>query len=149
MKHTVLAITFVSIMFFAVVAFGQTPPPLPPRYDPYSLSSFGVKPRPVCAWYEFWCSESVYWNQRLSPETKRKLSEHDPNVCHCSECRRARLAAGVEYQGLTPYYDYMPRRRVVPPPPVYTPPKPRDYGGFYIYCSSTNSVITRDQCPDK
>ena len=146
MKHTVLAIAFVSVILCAVVAFGQTPPP---GYDPYNLSNFGVRPQPRCAWYDLWCSESVYKNPNLSPNTKRKLYEHDPNVCQCAECRRARLAAGVEYQGLTPYYDYTPRRRVVPPPPVSTPPKPRGYGGWFIYCNSTNSVITRDECPDK
>jgi hypothetical protein len=31
----------------------------------------------------------------------------------------------------------------------YTPVKPRGFGGWFIYCNSTNSVITRDQCPDK
>ena len=140
MKYVLFAIAFVSLLLCAAVAVGQTP--TPPTYDPYSYS-YAPTPQPRCAWWEYWC------NDRLSPTTKRKLYEHDPNVCHCAECRRARLAAGVEYQGLTPYYDYTPRRRVVPPPPVYTPPKPRGYGGFYIYCRSTNSVITRDECPDK
>jgi len=148
MKHVLLIAAFVSLLFSPAAAFGQTPPPARPTHDPYDLSNF-TRQAPRCAWWEYWCNESVYRNPNLSPVTKQKLYEHDPNVCHCAECRRARLAAGVEYQGLTPYYDYTPRRRVVPPPPVYTPPKPRGYGGFYIYCRSTNSVITRDQCPDK
>lgn len=99
----------------------------------------------------------VYGNSsRLSPNTRLQLYSHDPNICHCNDCVSARLAAGIEYQGFTPIQ--RPRRlttppslrtRRLPPPPVYTPPKPRGYGGFYIYCRSTNSVITRDQCPDK
>ena len=147
MKYVSLAFAFLAVLFCAVVALGQTPPPQPKPYDHYSLSNFGVKPRPVCAWYEFWCSDSVYRNPNLSPVTKRKLWEQDPTVCHTDECRRLRLAAGIEYMGLDPLPQ--PRRRVVPPAPVYTPPKPRGYGGFYIYCRSTNSVITRDECPDK
>ena len=147
MKHILLIAAVVSLLFSPAAGLGQTPPPQP-AYDPYSLSTL-IRPAPRCAWYEFWCSESVYRNPNLSPNTKRQLWEHDPNVCHCPDCVRARLAAGVEYQGLTPYYDYTPRRRVVPPPPVYTPPKPRGYGGYLIYCRGTNSVVTRDQCPDK
>ena len=144
MKRVALTVAFVAILLSATAAFGQTPP------CPPGLQGFACRhpPAPRCGWWEFWCSESVYKNPNPSPNTKRRLFEHDPNVCHCAECRRARLAAGVEYQGLTPYYDYTPRRPVVPPPSVYTPSKPRGHGGFYIYCRSTGSVITRDQCPD-
>ena len=149
MKHIVLAVAFVSVMLYAVVAFGQTPPPPPTPYDPYSLSNFGVRSQARCAWYEFWCSDSVYKNPNVSPNTKRKLYEHDPSVCHCAECRRARLAAGIEYMGLDPVYP--PRRRVVPPPPVstpYQPPRPLSET-FRAWCASTNSFIPRYQCPDK
>ena len=49
-----------------------------------------------------WCSESVYRNPNVSPNTKRQLWEQDPNICHTEECQRARLAAGIEYHGLDP-----------------------------------------------
>jgi hypothetical protein len=104
MKHVLLAVAFIAVLFCASEALGQTPPPQP--------------------WYFRW----------LSPVTRKKLHAHDPRVCHCDECRRMRLAAGIEYQGLGPYPlptpGPIPRRHVPPPdtlirPPVYTPPKPR------------------------
>ena len=147
MKHTVLAIAFVSVILCAAVAFGQTPPPQPTPYDPYSLSNFGVKAQPRCAWWEYWCSESVYRNPNVSPNTKRKLWEQDPTVCHTDECRRARLAAGIEYMGLDPLPQ--PRRRVVPPPSVYTPRPQSLYRSFRAWCAATQTFIPRDQCPEK
>jgi hypothetical protein len=138
MKHTVLAIAFVSVILCAAVAFGQTPPCAP------GLTGFTCRQaaKQACPWYAYWC------NDRLSPVTKRKLYEHDPNVCHCDECRRARLAAGIEYMGLD-WPVYTPRRRVIPPP-LYTPPKPQSlYGSFRAWCAATQTFIPRDQCPEK
>jgi hypothetical protein len=97
-----LIVFIVGLLLCAAVAFGQTP-----AYDPYDLRTFGTQAKPACAWY--------YWKcDKLSPTTKRKLYEHDPTVCHCAECRRARLAAGIEYMGLEP-------------PSVYTPPERWQY----------------------
>ena len=158
MKHVLLAFAFIAVLFSPAAALGQTPPPARPTYDPYDLSNF-TRPVPRCAWWEYWCSESVYRNPNVSPNTKRQLWEQDPNICHTEECQRARLAAGIEYYGLDPIRK--PRLRV-PPPPVYTPTPvvPRTNtpavpplqpwrSQMLIYCRSTNSVITRAECPDK
>jgi hypothetical protein len=155
MKHILLIAAFVSLLLSPTAALGQTPPPT--TYDPYDLSNF-TRPVPRCAWWEYWCSESAYRNPNLSPVTKRKLYEHDPNVCHCDECRRARLAAGIEYMGYKPYR--VPTPGLIPPVYTPTPVVPRTKtpavpplqpwrSQMLIYCRSTNSVITRAECPDK
>jgi hypothetical protein len=153
MKHVELAVAFVAVLLSAAVALGQTPPPTPPPapYNPYSYS-YAPTPTP-----QPWYYDAMAW-LNLSPVTKKKLYDNDPTVCQTDECRRARLAAGIEYMGYKPYRVPTPGLTpimppvytpYIPPRPVYTPPKPRGYGGFYIYCRSTNSVITRDECPDK
>lgn len=97
----------------------------------------------------------IYSNPRLSPATKMQLYSHDPNVCHCDECRRARLAAGVEYMGMTPIKK--PRRLTTPPPLVYTPvtPPPPAYTapltrfyGLGLWCGSRGIYVkTAEKCP--
>ena len=156
MKHILRCVVFVTVLVCGAAAFGQTPPPAPPpANDPYSYSY--LPPRPVCGWWEFWCGDSVYRNPNLSPVTKKVLYGHDPRVCHCDQCRRLRLAAGVEYQGLdlgvTPP---LPAPQLFPPPKrpnVYTlpesPAQQRWRSQMLVFCRSTNSVIARGECPEK
>ena len=144
-----LIVLTIGLLLCAVVAFGQTPPP---GYDPYSYSYSPTIQR--CAWYEFWCSESVYRNPNVSPVIKRKLWEEDPNVCHTDECRRMRRAAGIEYDGIT--------RRPYKPPvlpdvytePLYTPvPKPRapftPTVDRLVWCEATSLIVMASRCPSE
>ena len=150
-KHIVLIAAFVSLLLSPAAAFGQTPPPAQPTYDPYSLSTL-VRPAPRCGWWEFWCSDAVYRNPNVSPVIKRKLYEHDPRVCHCDVCRRMRLAAGVEYDGLDRSY---PRPVPTPPPSIvskFAPkPKPVDTPSFkvdrLVWCSATSRIVNESDCP--
>ena len=144
MKRVALTVAFVAILLSATAAFGQAPP-CPPGLEGFTCRH---PPAPRCGWWEFWCSESVYRNPNLSPVTKRKLWEQDPTVCHTDECRRLRLAAGIEYMGLdAPVHTRTP---VVPRAhaPAVPPPQPWR-SQMLIYCRSTNSVVTRAECPDR
>ena len=147
MKHVLLAFAFTAVLFCATEALGQTPPPTPPPpYNPYSYS-YAPTPTP-----QPWYYDAGAW-LNLSPVTKKKLYDNDPTVCHTDECRRARLAAGIEYLGYKPY-------RVPTPglmPPVHTAPllpldtpivKPRP-GGMLIYCRSLGVVVARAECPGR
>lgn len=135
MKHIGLAVVGVAILLSANAAFGQTP--CPPGLAGYTCRH---PPASRCAWCEVWCSESVYRNPNLSPTTKRKLYEHDRSVCHCDECRRARLAAGIEYMGIG-----KPRVHVPAPPRVYTPTTPYEP---YVCCSGVG-IVRKSACPGR
>lgn len=103
-----LIVFTIGLLLCAVVAFGQTVQQMPYSYDPYSITTLTKRPAVRhCTWLDVDC-----WS-KLSPVTKEKLYSHDPNVCHCAECRRARLAAGIEYMGIDK--------------PVYTPMKHWQY----------------------
>ena len=136
MKHIVLAVAFISVMFCSAVAFGQAPEK-PKPVVPYS---YAPPPRAAatCWWWES-CSVSTPRDQNLSPVTKRKLYEHDPSVCHCDECRRMRLAAGIEYMGIDIFRVHVP-----PPTPLdatrYQPYEP------YIYCPG-KGMVRKSLCP--
>lgn len=137
MKHIVVAITFLVATFCSTMAFGQTPEK-PKPVVPYS---YAPSPRPAatCWWWQD-CRVYTPRNPNLSPTTKRKLYEHDPGVCHCDECRRMRLAAGIEYMGLD-----KPGVHVPPPPRVYTPITPYEP---YVYCSGVG-VVRKSLCPGR
>jgi len=140
MKHVLLIAAFVTLLFSPAAAFGQTPPPARPTYDPYDLSNY-TRQAPRCAWWEYWCSESVYRNPNVSPVTKKKLYDNDPSICHTDECRRLRLAAGIEYMGID-----IPRVHVPPPTPLdatrYQPYEP------YIYCPG-KGMVRKSLCPGR
>ena len=141
MKRILLIAAFVFSLFSPAAALGQASQPARPTYDPYDLSNY-TRPAPRCAWYEFWCSESVYLNPNVSPNTKRQLWEQDPNICHTEDCQRARLAAGVEYMGLDPVV--RPPLRV--PRPVYTPVQP--YKVYPLrWCRSLMNYTPRQRVP--
>ena len=149
MKRILRSVVFVSVLLCAAVAFGQTPPPTPPPADnPYSYS-YAPTPTP-----QPWYYDAVAW-LNLSPVTKKKLYDNDPTVCHTDECRRARLAAGIEYMGYKPYRvptpGLTPIMPPLPPRPVYTPYEPfvSRPSGMLIYCSSLRKNTTRAECPDK
>ncbi|MFO7695348.1 MAG: hypothetical protein R6V57_19855 [Vicinamibacterales bacterium] len=123
MKHILFAVAFVSVLLTADVTLGQTAS----TGKPAAPHGSGPKPQPAPQVRSWW--ETVPADRpNLAATTKRTLYEHSPLVCHCDECRRARLAAGIEYLG-----------------PLYAPA----YGsGPYVYCSGLG-MVRKSLCPER
>ena len=90
MKHILFAVAFVSVLVTAAVALGQTTS----TAKPAASHSSGPKPQPAPQ-FRWWWETVPVDKPNLSAATKRKLYEHSPLICHCDECRRARLVAGI------------------------------------------------------
>ena len=127
MKHILFAVAFVFVLLTAAAAPGQTAS----TGKPAAPHSSGPKPQPAPQLRWWW--EAVPADRpNLTSTTKRKLYEHSPLVCHCDECRRTRLAAGIEYLGLD-----RPRVHAPTPKPLYAP---AHGSGPYVYCSGLGMV---------
>ena len=111
MKHILFAAAFVSVLLAATVTLGQTIS----TGKPAAPDNSGPKPQPTPQ-VRWWWETVPVDRPNLTATTKRKLYEHTPLVCHCDECRRARLAAGIEYLGPD-----RPRAHVPTPKPPYAP----------------------------
>jgi len=53
----------------------------------------------------------VYHPQRLHPGLELMLERHNPNICHCDDCYRMRLAAGIEPMGMSSLRRYQREMR--------------------------------------
>lgn len=134
MKHILFAVAFVSVLVTAAVALGQTAS-TDKRAAPHRS---GPQPAPQVRWE--WGETVPVERPNLSAVTKRKLYEHSPLACRCDECRRARLAAGIEYLGLDRPRAHVPSRQ-----PLSAPA----YGsGPYLYCSGLG-MIRKSLCPGR